>query len=221
MVASKAVSRAKPDAVSGRKLVRQTNRELREISLKGINEAALALFVEKGYGATTIEQIASAANLTKGGIYFYVDKKEDLLVQLLEKISEDYLARMRAALDVGSKNAHERLAALINGQGRFARERPQDLMLLVKSSIELNSCELAPGRLIKSFYRQFASLVAGIIDEGKSTGAFETTVPTRELASFYISAHDGMTLEWYRRGTKISGKELVRAFRETMTNGIK
>lgn len=201
--------------------MRQTNRELREISLKSINEAALTLFVEKGYGATTIEQIASAANLTKGGIYFYVDKKEDLLVQLLEEISHDYFTRMEVALDIGEKNSHERLAALINGQGRFARERPQHLMLLVKSSIELNSCDLAPGRIIKSFYRKFASIVSEIIDEGKKTGDFETTVPTRELTSFYISAHDGMTLEWYRRGKKISGKELVRAFRETMTSGIK
>lgn len=213
------ISKAK--TVRALRPVRRTNQELREISLKSISEAALALFVEKGYGATSIEQVALAANLTKGGIYFYVEKKEDLLTELLDEISRDYLSRMNLACDATGKTPNERLALLINIQGAFSRERPQELMLLVKSSIELKSCEQAPGRLIKSFYRKFASIVSAVIDDGKESGAFHTTIPTRELASFYMSAHDGMTLEWYRRGSKIIGRELVRAFRETMTNGIK
>jgi AcrR family transcriptional regulator len=41
-------------------------------------------FRERGYGATTLEQIAEAAGVTKGAIYGHFSSKEDLLLSAIE-----------------------------------------------------------------------------------------------------------------------------------------
>jgi AcrR family transcriptional regulator len=42
------------------------------------------LFVEQGYSATSLEQIAQAAEVTKGAIYGHFDTKEELLLAAIE-----------------------------------------------------------------------------------------------------------------------------------------
>ncbi|MBB5017749.1 AcrR family transcriptional regulator [Chitinivorax tropicus] len=43
-----------------------------------ITEAALALFIQKGYAATKLDEVAKAAGVTKGTLYLYFASKEDL-----------------------------------------------------------------------------------------------------------------------------------------------
>ena len=41
-------------------------------------EAALALFVEKGYAATRVEEVAARAGVSKGTLFLYFPSKEEL-----------------------------------------------------------------------------------------------------------------------------------------------
>src|SRR5207248_10257017 len=47
--------------------------------------AALRLFREKGYHATSMQDIAVAVGLYKGSLYHYIGGKEDLLVEVFER----------------------------------------------------------------------------------------------------------------------------------------
>lgn len=48
-------------------------------------EAALATFVEKGYAATRLEEIATRAGVSKGTIYLYFDSKEALFTAVIRE----------------------------------------------------------------------------------------------------------------------------------------
>ena len=48
-----------------------TKKEQRRASVENLLSAALKLFITQGYHATSVEQIAHAAGLTKGAVYFY------------------------------------------------------------------------------------------------------------------------------------------------------
>src|SRR3989440_4526498 len=50
-----------------------------------VYSAALRLFTEKGYHATSMQDIAAAVGLYKGSLYHYIGGKEDLLVQVFER----------------------------------------------------------------------------------------------------------------------------------------
>jgi AcrR family transcriptional regulator len=48
-------------------------------------DAALALFVEKGFAATRVEDIASRAGLSKGAVYLFFPRKEAILEGLVKR----------------------------------------------------------------------------------------------------------------------------------------
>ncbi|MEZ4952862.1 MAG: TetR/AcrR family transcriptional regulator [Saprospiraceae bacterium] len=58
---------------------------LRETSKERIENAALELFAQNGYGHTSISQIAKAAGISKGLMYNYYESKEALLQSVLKR----------------------------------------------------------------------------------------------------------------------------------------
>ncbi|MBL8515950.1 MAG: TetR/AcrR family transcriptional regulator [Betaproteobacteria bacterium] len=57
-------------------------------------DAALELFVEKGFAATRLDDVAKRAGVSKGTLYLYFDSKEDLLKAV---VREGYVARIADA----------------------------------------------------------------------------------------------------------------------------
>ncbi len=60
--------------------------------------AAERLFLEQGFGPTTIEQITFAAQVAKGTFYRHFKSKEDVRSALGERFARDHLARIEAAV---------------------------------------------------------------------------------------------------------------------------
>ena len=199
---------------------RKTNTELREASTGQINAAALKLFVRRGYQATTIDQIAQQAKLTKGGVYFYITKKEDLLLSLLDSIEERYMKSPFEEIAAAECSNTEKIIRLMHFQVIYAVERPEDIMLLVMMSVEFSGQEDALARRIEEIYSRMHDFMKDLVEAGVQAGEFHTSLPIQELASFFISAHDGMMLEWYRRQRRISGENLVRVFRSMFLDAL-
>ena len=49
--------------------------------------AAIQLFQQKGYHATSMQDIADAVGLQKGSLYHYITSKDDLLVDMMRSPS--------------------------------------------------------------------------------------------------------------------------------------
>jgi AcrR family transcriptional regulator len=64
-----------------------------------IIEAALALFRERGYDATTMREIASRAGVSTGNAYYYFSSKEQLIQEFYAISHAEHLAASRAVLD--------------------------------------------------------------------------------------------------------------------------
>ena len=69
----------------------QRGRRQRHVAEKKeqILKAAVQLFAQKGFRATTLKNIAEVADLSEGTIYNYFDDKEHLFIALLEKLIEE------------------------------------------------------------------------------------------------------------------------------------
>jgi AcrR family transcriptional regulator len=204
-----------------KRAARPTNQELRDVSVARIHNAALTLFVRSGFAATTIDQIAAAAKLTKGGVYFYIGKKELLLLEIVETIKKRYVEDFIQLNDGLNGTALNRLVALMHWQVNFARENPREIMLLVKLSITKELSFKPVLQTISTIYQMIQDIVSNIIEEGQARGEVATWMKTREFAFFFIATHDGMMLEWYRRQKEIDGREFVRVWRELMLRSLK
>jgi AcrR family transcriptional regulator len=89
-------------------MARMTRAESTQRTRQRLLAEAQRLFRERGYAATSLEQIAEAAEVTKGAIYGHFTSKEDLMLSALEAApAPDY----SATLNDTSRPLRDRLAA--------------------------------------------------------------------------------------------------------------
>src|SRR5262245_61479609 len=62
-------------------------------------DAAIRLFAAKGFAATGIREIADEAGLSVSAMYYYVDNKEELLVQIMRDTQERFVAAGRTVVE--------------------------------------------------------------------------------------------------------------------------
>jgi AcrR family transcriptional regulator len=213
-ISQKKSLKARPQRPATAKAKPRTNRESREDSVDRIYHSALRLFVQQGYRSTSIDQIAAGAGLTKGGVYFYISKKEHLMAQMLDEIAGRYIDAVIAEIQAKGLTAQERLVAFMHSQVAFALECPQEVMLLVMSSVEFSKSDDMLTKKVDVIYERMRKFIVQTIEEGLANKVFKTKLHPYAAASFYVATHDGMMLEWYRRAAQIDGPELVRVFRE-------
>jgi TetR/AcrR family transcriptional regulator len=70
-----------------------------------LRDAALALFVEKGFDAALAEEIAARAGISKGTLYLYYPSKESLLKAAIDSPALEVLATAWPAADGGGNSA--------------------------------------------------------------------------------------------------------------------
>jgi AcrR family transcriptional regulator len=93
---------------SGRPRVRMTGRERREQLL----DVGRALFAEKGFEATSIEEIAARAGVSKPVVYEHFGGKEGLYAVVVDREMSDLLNRLTTALSSGHPRTLVEQAAL-------------------------------------------------------------------------------------------------------------
>lgn len=86
-------------------------RQMRETSRERIVDAALELFAERGFAATSVRQIAERAGVSQGLLYNYFNGKRFLLRAIFERSMDDVRASFAAASAGGT--AVERLGNLV------------------------------------------------------------------------------------------------------------
>jgi AcrR family transcriptional regulator len=108
----------------------------RQARRRRIQEAARAVFSERGYAGASIELIARAAQLSVGAIYLYFRSKEDLYVSLIEDtltVFDVEMAQLRDQTDV-SNRLRETWSMLVRWAEKDP-EGPRILRLLAQPAI--------------------------------------------------------------------------------------
>jgi AcrR family transcriptional regulator len=199
---------------------RRTKREQREESIDKLLLEARALFVSKGYRATTLEQIAVAAGLTKGSLYFHFGSKEAVLVKLLDKVEAEIIFPAINILKSAQGSVSEKLVQFMRLHGEMGITKREDLLLLISMSIEFAQQTGDAAVQLKKMYQALYKPLEALLRRGQVSGEVRKDAPATELASIIVATHDGAFLEWYRRGNQLDGKNLVRATLSVLLHGL-
>jgi TetR/AcrR family transcriptional regulator, cholesterol catabolism regulator len=98
--------------VSARKPPDRGARKPRDERWAQILNVAAQVFFEKGYDATSLQDIANRTGILKGSLYYYIETKEDLLGNLLREAHEKGLRSIRPIAE-GPGDPIQRLAGMI------------------------------------------------------------------------------------------------------------
>ncbi len=137
--------------------------------------AALA-FANVGFAATTTEQIAEAASVTEALLTRYFESKEAILLAILAEIRVVSLDRWESELAVlGDPLA--KLHAVADLFLKTVNEYALAFQLLHR--LLLDGADDAVMEVLRTFYLDMESLLAGIIADGQQSGVFRRSLDAR------------------------------------------
>lgn len=177
-------------------------------------DAASALFEEKGYQATTLQDVASRVQLLAPSLYYYIKTKEDLLFSVMKRAHQLGLALLDEPAEVAGADARTRLAAFIR-QWMGGTYPPQ--IRVVERDIRFLSEERQAEVL--AWRDRMNHYVADIIRQGVREGAFdESTDPTVAASTLFVMLN--ATPTWFREPGRMSYSELTDWYTELFLRGM-
>ena len=154
-----------------------------------ILRAARAIFIERGYLAARVEDVASRARLSKGAVYFYFDSKR----AIFDALVEEELAVTRSFLDAAQKDLRPAAVKLVD-LGRkyldyFAGLKSPPRFFLLMSEMAIRDEETR--KRVAAIHQQFVQETARVIQQGIDEGAFAPYDPLA-AAQMLKALIDGM-----------------------------
>lgn len=195
-------------------------RERSEASIERILDSALSLMVSRGFNATTVDDIARNAQLTKGAIYFHFENKTAILMALLDVIDKLVVAGLLERVMHAGPSSKDKLVAAIHGQSMLAESKTKYLLLFTLILLEFNGTNTPIEARVKAIYGEFVQSLEKIVRAGKASGEFRHDLDTRELAAVTMALQHGTLMEWYCRSDTLNGPGLVRSARQVLLEGI-
>jgi AcrR family transcriptional regulator len=95
-------------------------------------EVGRATYAERGYEATTVEEIAARANISKPILYNHFGGKEGLYAVVVDREVEHVLGRIAEAVSSGT--ARERLEQAVLAYLMYVQERPEGFAILLRDA---------------------------------------------------------------------------------------
>lgn len=138
-----------------------TGRLPRSLRKKQLLAVALEVFVEQGYHAASMDEIAARAGVSKPVVYQHFPGKRDLYVALLDASVDSVVGDVRTALASTTEN-RERVQAVI--QRWYDTVADRGLAFRLVSESDLTSDEGVRGQ-IERFHHECADAIAAVIAE--------------------------------------------------------
>ena len=177
--------------------------------------AAIALFQEKGYHATSMQDIANVVGLQKGSLYHYITGKQDLLAMIYQGVISQYNNRLSEIRQLPLP-AGQRIEMAIRQHIRIIAEHLGMLTIFLRESYALSPSQRASVQAEISRYNQmFEELYA----EGVRNGEVRDLDP--KLVTRTVLGACNWLYRWYRPDGKKSIDELADFMVDVLLNGIR
>lgn len=181
-----------------------------------ILRAARATFVERGYLAARVEDVAKRARLSKGAVYFYYKSKRDLFLALVREEQEATYAFLDEA-DHDDRPANVKLLDL----GRqyilyFAGLKTPPRFFLMCSEAAIRDDEIREE--LHGTHQRFVDATTRILAQGMAEGTFRHQDPLA-VAQLFKALIDGLAGQ-AAIGIRPEPERLTSAGIDTILHGI-
>ena len=164
-----------------------TDNQTKEVILA----AATHLFAQKGLHQTSMNDIVAASGVSKGGVYWHFQSKDDIITTILEAFFTQEEGEL-AALLMQDTPAQERLLA-------FLRQMTETMMAMEETvALGLECYALAAHQenvrlFIQTYFQRYHTLLQELLQQGVARGEFSSLdVPTTALG--FSALVEGMIL---------------------------
>lgn len=171
---------------------------------QAVLDTAAKIFAEKGYGGTSLKDVASNMGISRAGLYYHFPTKEALLEALIEEVTVSSQRQSSAIAERAELEPEEALRIVTQTHARWILEHGTLFKVVDRSEAEL------PPRLLdlhSTAKRAVLDNFTRIIDRGVDRGLFKPI--DARVAAFTIIGMCSWTAWWFKTGGKQSVDEVV------------
>jgi AcrR family transcriptional regulator len=185
-----------------------------------IMNGALHCIADKGYQATTIDDIVKYLGISKGAIYNYFSSKEEIFVQLMDW-------RMNQLIDAIKRDYETIPGASIKLKNLMDKLRNQSLedlrhLLIVFLDFMLHSSRQEE---LKEFMKQYSekavAFIGEIIEEGQQSGEFRADLDSKTVANLFSAVRDGIAQQFISYGSGEEYRNMMLGMEEMIFRYLK
>ena len=181
-----------------------------------VMDVAARIFHEKGYEATSIQEIAEEVGILKGSLYYYIDTKEDLLFGVIKE-AYDAALNLIERLEQRDGDALELIEALVHGHAEvFAKN-------YVQSSVffrEFRALSDERQETIREAGDVYIRFLVSEIRRGQRSGEIKSEINPRLAAIGIIGMMNSMAF-WYRPDGPATATQIGREFSRLAIGGLR
>lgn len=185
-----------------------------KVTREDIINAAIRLFNQSGYHATSMRDIARAVNIKKPSLYHHFGSKEEILLAILETGMNQFLADVEAIV-ASDADCAEKLLAAVQAHAQLIAENPEGAAVFLREDRGLGDEYLAEYVAKRD---QVERLFRAIIQQGVEEGVFRET-DIAITAQAMLGAVNWMT-RWYRPQGRLTAAEIADIFGDLFLHGL-
>jgi AcrR family transcriptional regulator len=179
-------------------------------------DAAADLFFRKGYGNTSVQDVADEVGILKGSLYYYIDSKDDLLARLIEETQSKNLEivdEVEALTDLGPL---DRLRLYLERQVTYNAANINRITVYYR---DMDHLPPERRKTLMAGRRRFTNFVTNLIEEARDAGEIGPDVNAR-LMTFCAFATTNWMYTWYRPQGPVKAADMARTFAEFVIAGL-
>ena len=160
-----------------------------------MKDVAFKLFAEKGYSATSIDDITKQAGYTKGAFYSHFNNKEEIFLQIMDE--RMLLLHQQIQESITNKLDSTNSKDLIINVFDFLLESTQNEIwtsMYIEFIANSNRISEIQNKL-STMYRDWKILIKNILDHLLSEKQINPKIPTDTLAVAIIAIFDGFNIQ--------------------------
>jgi TetR/AcrR family transcriptional regulator, cholesterol catabolism regulator len=178
--------------------------------------AALRLFREKGYHATSMQDIAAAVGLYKGSLYHYIGGKQDLLVQVFDRAMSTLIADVEGIAADTSLRPSDQVRLIVAAHVEAVSTNLDALTVYLHEWRALAGDALTN---VQAQSERYTLLVSEIVGRGVKLGEFDT--PDVRIATLGLLGMCNWLCQWYNPGGRLGPAEIAGHFADLVLDGLK
>lgn len=181
-----------------------------------LRTAATRLFAKNGYSITTIDQICSAAKVSKGAFYYHFESKDAALYAIYQPLVELQTQRLQEIM-VQPLPIVKKLRVVAEDVALTCLERIEDLTVFMQS---MHLLEPKTRARVSAQRRKYHEAFVVLIQEGQKDGVLRSDLqPDLLINQLFGPLH--YSTAWYQKDGKLLPGELARDFADMWLHGIR
>jgi AcrR family transcriptional regulator len=175
--------------------------------------AAAELFAERGYDGTSISELAAATGLAAGGLYHYIEGKDDLLIAICDELLEPLLQRAREIVAAEAPPV-EQVRKLVTAWVAHVVAHRHHMLVFTQ---ERQAIERQPRwRHVRSQRKAFEKILDDLLARGEADGTL--TFADRRLSLLALLGMVNYTPQWVRPNGRLSPAEISQGYCSLIIN---